>query len=70
MVLSLEALEASVAAAPVTASPAIEAVVPEKHQNGFKRTDIIEFVLTKDYEAYADTRVNTVFCKSSLLSST
>ncbi len=47
----------------------VESFSYDKHQNGFKRTDIIEFVLTKNYEAYADTRVNTIFCKSSLLSS-
>jgi FkbM family methyltransferase len=47
----------------------VESLSYDKHQNGFKRTDIIEFVLTKNYEAYADTRVNTIFCKSSLLSS-
>jgi FkbM family methyltransferase len=47
----------------------VESLSYDKHQNGFKRTDIIEFVLTKNYEAYADTRVNTIFCRSSLLSS-
>jgi FkbM family methyltransferase len=44
----------------------VESLSYDKNQNGFKRTDIIEFVLTKDYETYADTRVNTIFCKRTV----
>ena len=46
----------------------VESLSYDKNQNGFKRTDIIDFVLTKGYENYADTRVNTIFCRRTLLS--
>jgi hypothetical protein len=46
----------------------VESLSYDKNQNGFKRTDIIEFILEKGYENYADTRVNTIFCRRALLS--
>jgi FkbM family methyltransferase len=46
----------------------VESLSYDKNQNGFKRTDIIEFILKKGYENYADTRVNTIFCRRALLS--
>ena len=47
----------------------VESLSYDKNQNGFKRTDIIEFILTKKYETYADTRVNTIFCRRALVGS-
>jgi FkbM family methyltransferase len=47
----------------------VESLSYDKSQNGFKRTDIIEFIRTKDYEIYADTRVNTIFVRRALLGS-
>jgi FkbM family methyltransferase len=47
----------------------VESLSYDKNQRGFKRTDIIEFVLTKNYEIYADTRVNTIFCRPALAGS-
>jgi FkbM family methyltransferase len=45
----------------------VETLTYDKSQNGYKRRDIIEFTLTKDYVVYADTRVNTIFCRSELV---
>jgi FkbM family methyltransferase len=45
----------------------VESLSYDKNQNGFKRTDIIEFIQMKSYLVYADTRVNTIFCRQALL---
>ncbi len=38
-------------------------------QSTFKKNDIIDFMLAKNYVAYADTRVNTIFCRVALIGS-
>lgn len=35
-------------------------------QQSFKLNDIIDFMLTKNYDVYADTRVNTIFCRKDI----
>jgi FkbM family methyltransferase len=44
----------------------VETLSYDENQNGYKRNDIIEFTTSKGYFVYADTRVNTVFCRASL----
>jgi FkbM family methyltransferase len=36
-------------------------------QSTYKKNDIIDFMLAKNYVAYADTRVNTIFCRAALI---
>jgi FkbM family methyltransferase len=38
----------------------------DSNQNGYKLNDIIDFMHGNDYETYADTRVNTIFCRKTL----
>jgi FkbM family methyltransferase len=45
----------------------VETLSYDKNQNGYKRRDIIEFVVAKNYVAYADTWANTIFCKNGLI---
>jgi FkbM family methyltransferase len=45
----------------------VETLRYDEHQATHKRNDIIEFMLAKKYMVYADTRVNTIFCRSELL---
>jgi FkbM family methyltransferase len=45
----------------------VETLSHDKNQNGYKRGDTIDFLLSKGYLSYADTRVNTIFCRSKLL---
>ncbi len=47
----------------------VETLGYDGNQATFKKHDIIEFMLAKKYVAYADTRVNTIFCRSSLIGS-
>jgi FkbM family methyltransferase len=47
----------------------VETLGYDENQATFKRTEIIEFMLGKNYVAYADTRVNTIFCRAALLGS-
>ena len=35
-------------------------------QQSFKLNDILDFMLTKNYDVYADTRVNTIFCRKDI----
>ncbi|MGN6439038.1 MAG: FkbM family methyltransferase, partial [Agriterribacter sp.] len=39
----------------------VETLGYDTNQNEYKRNDIIEFVVDKGYEVYADTHVNTIF---------
>ena len=45
----------------------VETLAYDKNQNGYKLNDTIAFMLSKGYLAYADTRVNTIFCKNKLV---
>lgn len=42
----------------------VETLAYDENQNGYKRSDIMEFVIARGYFVYADTRVNTIFVKS------
>ncbi len=44
----------------------VETLGYDEQQQSFKLTDIPDFVLTKNYAVYADTRVNTIFCRKDL----
>jgi FkbM family methyltransferase len=44
----------------------VETMGYDDQQQSFKLKDIPEFILTKGYEVYADTRVNTIFCRKDL----
>ncbi|MCW3111974.1 MAG: SAM-dependent methyltransferase [Segetibacter sp.] len=44
----------------------VETLGYDDNQESYKLTDIINYMLTKDYEIYADTRVNTIFCRKDL----
>lgn len=41
----------------------VETLGYDEQQEGFKLNAIIDFMQTKNYEVYADTRVNTIFCR-------
>ncbi|MEO6719867.1 MAG: FkbM family methyltransferase [Ferruginibacter sp.] len=41
----------------------VETLAYDENQQTYKLHDIIDFMLTKDYDVYADTRVNTIFCR-------
>ena len=45
----------------------VETLGYDEHQQGFKLIDIIDYVLTKNYFVYADTWVNTIFCRKDIL---
>jgi FkbM family methyltransferase len=45
----------------------VETLGYDENQLTYKKNDIIEFMLGKDYVSYADTRVNTIFCRPSLV---
>ena len=45
----------------------VETLSYDKNQNGYKRRDIIDFAVAKNYVAYADTWANTIFCKNGLI---
>lgn len=44
----------------------VETMGYDGNQESFKLNDIIEFVLNKNYDIYADTRVNTIFCRKDI----
>jgi FkbM family methyltransferase len=44
----------------------VETLKYNEHQETYKDNEIIEFMLSKDYVIYADTRVNTIFCKKEI----
>ncbi len=44
----------------------VETLGYDTNQQGFKLNNIIEFMLTKNYFVYADTWVNTIFCKKDI----
>lgn len=51
-------------------SPAVicvETLLYDDNQKSYKNEDIINFMLEQEYIIYADTRVNTIFCKKALL---
>jgi len=41
----------------------IETLQYDENQNEFKNRDVLEFMLGIEYMMYADTRVNTIFCR-------
>ena len=45
----------------------VETMAYDEHQQTFKINDIAEFMLTQNYVTYADTRVNTIFCRKDIL---
>ena len=45
----------------------VETMAYDEHQQTFKIKDIAEFMLTQNYVTYADTRVNTIFCRKDIL---
>jgi len=45
----------------------VETLAYDDKQEGFKLNDIIDFMLSKNYKIYADTRVNTIFCRKDML---
>lgn len=45
----------------------VETLGYDERQETFKKNDIIDFVLSKQYFVYADTRVNTIFCRAALI---
>ncbi len=47
----------------------VETLEYDQHQASLKKNDIIEFMLARKYVAYADTRVNTIFCRAALIGS-
>ncbi len=47
----------------------VETLGYDEHQETFKKTDIIDFMLERKYVTYADTRVNSIFCRAALLGS-
>jgi len=44
----------------------VETLQYDDQQNGYKNDAIITFMLSKDYVIYADTRVNTIFCRKEI----
>lgn len=45
----------------------IETLMYDENQRTFKNEALINFMLSKDYFVYADTRVNTIFCRKDIL---
>lgn len=46
----------------------VETMGYDHHQNTYKRNDIIAYLQSMSYQIFADTRVNTIFCKTDLIS--
>jgi FkbM family methyltransferase len=44
----------------------VETLSYDDNQQTYKQNDTIDFMLTKNYDIYADTRVNTIFCKKDI----
>ncbi len=44
----------------------VETLAYDENQESFKITEIEELMRKKNYEVYADTRVNTIFCKKDI----
>jgi FkbM family methyltransferase len=44
----------------------VETLKYDDRQNGYKDSTVTDFMLTKNYFVYADTRVNTIYCKNDL----
>lgn len=44
----------------------VETLSYDENQQSFKLTNIIDYMLTKNYDIYADTRVNTIFCRKDI----
>ncbi len=44
----------------------VETLKYDDQQNGYKDSTVTDFMLTKNYFVYADTRVNTIYCKNDL----
>lgn len=44
----------------------VETLGYDEDQQGYKLNDIIEFMLSKNYDVYADTRVNTIFGRKDI----
>ena len=39
----------------------------DEDQNEFKNKGIIDYMVSNEYEVYADTRINTIFCRKDIL---
>ena len=44
----------------------VETLGYDDNQQSYKLTNIIDYMLTKNYDIYADTRVNTIFCRKDI----
>ena len=44
----------------------VETLGYDENQQSYKLTNIIDYMLTKNYDIYADTRVNTIFCRKDI----
>lgn len=44
----------------------VETLAYDENQNGYKLNNIADFMSTKGYTVYADTRVNTIFCRNDI----
>jgi FkbM family methyltransferase len=48
----------------------VETLSYDDQQRGYKRADIIDFARAQDYDVYADTWVNTIFCRAGRVQAT
>lgn len=44
----------------------VETLQYDENQKGYKNDELIQFVLSRGYKVYADTWVNTIFCRKEL----
>ena len=44
----------------------VETMMYDENQKGYKTNDFTEFMKSKNYSVYADTRVNTIYCKNDM----
>ncbi len=42
----------------------VETLMYDENQKTFKTTEVTDFMVSKNYSVYADTRVNTIYCKN------
>ncbi len=47
----------------------VETLSYDEHQATHKKRDTIDFMISKEYSMYADTRVNSIFCRPGLVGS-
>ena len=44
----------------------VETLMYNENQKTFKTNEVTDFMISKNYSVYADTRVNTIYCKNNL----